>query len=50
MFRPIDATPGHALEWSRLLVNFVGGRKRHPWLVEAAEQLFQTPPKRDGAG
>jgi sulfoquinovose isomerase len=41
MFRPFGTTPGHALEWSRLLVQLheLGGRKL-PWLREAAEALF----------
>ena len=41
MFRPFGTTPGHALEWSRLLVQLheLGG-KRLPWLREAAEALF----------
>ena len=41
MFRPYGTTPGHALEWSRLLVQLheLGG-KRLPWLREAAEALF----------
>ena len=41
MFRPSGHTPGHALEWSRLLVQLweLGGR-RHAWLPEAAEALF----------
>ncbi|WP_145105097.1 AGE family epimerase/isomerase [Cereibacter sediminicola] len=41
MFRPAGTTPGHALEWSRLLVQLwhLGGR-RNGWLQEAAEALF----------
>ena len=41
MFRPAGTTPGHALEWSRLLVQLweLGGR-RLAWLSEAAEALF----------
>ena len=41
MFRPYGTTPGHALEWSRLLVQLheLGG-KRLAWLREAAEALF----------
>jgi len=40
-FRPAGATPGHALEWSRLLVQLweLGGRS-HGWLIDAARQLF----------
>ena len=41
MFRPYGTTPGHALEWSRLLVQLHElGRQRLPWLREAAEALF----------
>lgn len=42
MFRPHGTTPGHALEWSRLLVQLheLGGRKL-PWLPEAAGALFR---------
>jgi mannose/cellobiose epimerase-like protein (N-acyl-D-glucosamine 2-epimerase family) len=41
MFRPAGTTPGHALEWSRLLVQLweLGGRTK-PWLLEAAQGLF----------
>ena len=41
MFRPSGTTPGHALEWSRLLVQLweLGGRA-HSWLPEAAQALF----------
>ncbi len=41
MFRPQGTTPGHALEWSRLLVQLweLGGRA-HPWMPEAAKGLF----------
>jgi len=40
-FRPAGTTPGHALEWSRLLVQLweLGGRT-HGWLIDAARQLF----------
>ena len=40
-FRPAGTTPGHALEWSRLLVQLweLGGRS-HGWLIDAARQLF----------
>lgn len=40
-FRPAGTTPGHALEWSRLLVQLweLGGRA-HEWLIDAARQLF----------
>lgn len=41
MFRPAGTTPGHALEWSRLLnqLHQLGGR-RHGWMIEAARALF----------
>ena len=41
MFRPAGTTPGHALEWSRLLVQLweLGGRA-HSWMAEAAQALF----------
>lgn len=41
MFRPAGTTPGHALEWSRLLVQLweLGGR-RHDWMPDAARALF----------
>jgi mannose/cellobiose epimerase-like protein (N-acyl-D-glucosamine 2-epimerase family) len=41
MFRPRGTTPGHALEWSRLLVQLweLGGRA-HGWMLEAAKGLF----------
>lgn len=43
MFRPRGTTPGHALEWSRLMVQLweLGGR-RHDWMIEAARALFRT--------
>lgn len=43
MFRPSGITPGHALEWSRLLFQlFVLGRKEHGWMTEAARGLFRN--------
>ncbi len=40
-FRPFGATPGHALEWSRLLVQIAAADEEpRPWLREAAEALF----------
>jgi sulfoquinovose isomerase len=41
MFRPKGTTPGHALEWSRLLVQLweLGGR-RNGWMLDAAKHLF----------
>lgn len=42
MFRPFGTTPGHALEWSRLLSQLhVLGESRLAWLPEAAEGLFR---------
>lgn len=43
MLRPRGVTPGHALEWARLLVQLweTGGR-RHDWMTGAAEALFLT--------
>jgi len=40
-FRPFGATPGHAFEWARLLVQIADGSPDpRPWLEEAAEELF----------
>jgi mannose/cellobiose epimerase-like protein (N-acyl-D-glucosamine 2-epimerase family) len=41
MFRPAGTTPGHALEWARLLVQLwqLGGQQRD-WMRDAAEALF----------
>lgn len=41
MFRPAGTTPGHWLEWSRLLLQLwpLGGKK-HGWMPEAAKALF----------
>lgn len=41
MFRPYGTTPGHALEWSRLLLQLweLGGRKLD-WLTSASRSLF----------
>ncbi len=42
IFRPYGTTPGHALEWTRLLLQLweLGGR-RLAWLPEAAKALFE---------
>jgi len=50
MFRPRGTTPGHALEWSRLLVQLweLGGR-RHAWMLQAAQALFRRTVE-DGWG
>jgi mannose/cellobiose epimerase-like protein (N-acyl-D-glucosamine 2-epimerase family) len=43
MFRPAGTTPGHWLEWSRLLVQlWVLGGKTDAWLPDAAEKLFHS--------
>lgn len=43
MFRPFGTTPGHALEWSRLLiVLWLQGGRRHDWMPLAARALFLT--------
>lgn len=40
-FRPYGATPGHAFEWSRLLVQLAAALDEpRPWMLEAAEALF----------
>ena len=41
MFRPAGTTPGHWLEWSRLVLQLwtLGGRK-HAWMPDAAKALF----------
>ena len=40
-FRPFGATPGHAFEWARLLVQLAASLESPtPWLQEAAEALF----------
>lgn len=43
MFRPAGTTPGHALEWSRLILQLwcLGGR-RHDWMPGASAALFET--------
>ena len=42
MFRPAGTTPGHWLEWSRLLLQlWVLRGKRLAWLPEAADALFR---------
>ncbi|NRQ48800.1 AGE family epimerase/isomerase [Aeromicrobium stalagmiti] len=40
-FRPFGATPGHAFEWSRLILQLEAGLDDpKPWMREAAEALF----------
>ena len=43
MLRPAGTTPGHALEWARLLIQLwdLGGRQKE-WIPEAAKNLFVT--------
>jgi mannose/cellobiose epimerase-like protein (N-acyl-D-glucosamine 2-epimerase family) len=42
MFRPYGTTPGHWLEWSRLLVQLWQLQNRKPaWLLDAAKNLFR---------
>ena len=42
MFRPAGTTPGHWLEWSRLLLQlWVLGQKRLDWLPIASDNLFR---------
>lgn len=41
MFRPAGTTPGHWMEWSRLLLQLWSlGGKLHGWMAEAAKSLF----------
>lgn len=43
MFRPAGTTPGHALEWSRLLVQlWETGQRRNNELLDAAKALFNN--------
>jgi sulfoquinovose isomerase len=40
-FRPFGVTPGHGLEWARLLLHLNAARERPPdWLIPAARSLF----------
>ncbi|AXV15753.1 mannose-6-phosphate isomerase [Neorhizobium sp. SOG26] len=41
MFRPAGTTPGHSLEWSRLLLQLWAlGGKTQAWMPDAAKSLF----------
>lgn len=41
MFRPSGSTPGHWLEWSRLILQlWVLGDRKHDWMPLAAQSLF----------
>lgn len=43
MFRPSGFTPGHALEWARLLVQLWELGNRHvDWMPDAAKRLFRN--------
>ncbi|RDI61231.1 AGE family epimerase/isomerase [Microvirga subterranea] len=42
VFRPYGTTPGHWLEWARLLLQlWVLGNRRHDWLPDASQALFR---------
>jgi sulfoquinovose isomerase len=42
-FRPYGTTPGHSLEWARLLLSLEAAQASPPgWLLEAATALFDT--------
>jgi sulfoquinovose isomerase len=42
MFRPAGTTPGHWLEWARLLLQLYAlGGKKQAWMPEAAAALFE---------
>jgi mannose/cellobiose epimerase-like protein (N-acyl-D-glucosamine 2-epimerase family) len=42
MFRPYGTTPGHWLEWARLLLQLWSlGGQRHAWMPDAASELFR---------
>lgn len=47
MFRPAGTTPGHWLEWSRLMAQLwvLDGHKER-WMIEAAEKLFRSAVSR----
>jgi sulfoquinovose isomerase len=41
MFRPSGSTPGHWLEWARLILQlWVLGDRKHDWMPLAAQSLF----------
>jgi sulfoquinovose isomerase len=43
MFRPSGATPGHWLEWARLVLQlWVLGGKKQDWMPDASEALFRN--------
>lgn len=46
-FRPYGVTPGHALEWARLMLHARGalrnaGREVDPWMLEGAQALMEA--------
>lgn len=42
VFRPFGTTPGHWLEWARLLLQLWAlGNRRHDWLPDASQGLFR---------
>jgi len=42
MFRPAGTTPGHWLEWARLLLQlYILGDRRNDWMRDAARALFK---------
>lgn len=42
MFRPAGTTPGHALEWARLVLQLWAlGGKQHAWMPDASAALFR---------
>jgi sulfoquinovose isomerase len=47
MFRPYGTTPGHWLEWARLLLQLWSlGGQRHTWMTDAARELFRQSIER----
>lgn len=51
MFRPAGTTPGHALEWSRLLIQLWElGKRRNDWVPDAARNLFRNAVETGWAG
>ena len=43
MFRPAGTTPGHWLEWARLMAQlWVLDGRREGWMIEAADKLFRS--------
>ena len=46
MFRPAGTTPGHSLEWARLVLQlWVLDGKQEPWMPQAAKNLFSQAMK-----